>query len=227
MNRTKIEYLDYTWNPFVGCTGKDCAVGSNCWARRMAKRMKPKCAKCYEFTPHYHYERFTQPEKMKNPSVIGVGFMGDIFDSGYGIAIHKSLFYEMGKCFRHRFLVLTKQSETMVSFFKNWENVPKNVAVGVSVNNSKDLHRIDDLRQVDAIMRYVSFEPLYEELEPSFDGISWIIIGGQTNPKLMPDPEWVFRLIEKAHMDKIPVFVKNNVPGVELHEYPSFLDIKK
>ncbi len=61
MNKTGIEYLDYTWNPLVGCSGEGCAVREHCWAMRQAKRRKHECQDCYDFKPHNHVERVEQP----------------------------------------------------------------------------------------------------------------------------------------------------------------------
>ncbi len=80
MNRTKIEYLDWTWNPIVDCNGVSCAVSGRCWAKGQAKRRKNDCVDCYAFKPHYHLERLKQPLAVKKPSRIGVCFMGDLFE---------------------------------------------------------------------------------------------------------------------------------------------------
>ena len=221
MNRTKIEYLDYTWNPVVGCSGVGCAVRDYCWARGQAKRRKHECQDCYEFKPHYHFERFKQPLAVKKPARIGVGFMGDLFDSAFSISFHLQLFGVMAEAYQHSFICLTKQSRNMLNFVENWSNVPRNVWLGVSVNRKEDLHRIDDLRAADAAVKFVSFEPLYEDLGIiDFEGIDWIIIGGQTRPEVLPDRSWVQTLMMQAREMEIPVFVKNNLESL-YWRYPS------
>ncbi len=211
MNRTKIEYLDFTWNPTVGCSGLDCAVRQNCWAKKQAKRKKHVCQDCYDFKPHYHWERIRQPLKVKKPSRIGVGFMGDMYDSGFGISMLQQIFSVMEEASQHTFLSLTKQSANMKVFLTNWQTVPENVWIGVSVNREQDLYRIEDLKEIDAPVKFVSFEPLYEDLsDADLSGIDWVVIGAQTRPTKYPSYDWVLSLLQK----KIPVWLKNNLKPI-------------
>jgi protein gp37 len=223
MNRTKIEYLDYTWNPVVGCNGVGCAVRKHCWARSQAKRQKPLvdrngnsrgCLNCYDFRPHYHFERFNEPLKVKKPARIGVSFMGDLFDSAFSITFHQQLFEIMARASWHTFVVLTKQSQNMRTFVENWawSDVPINVWLGVSVNRKEDLHRIDDLKVTSAVVKFVSFEPLYEDLgDVDLSGIDWVIIGAQRRPNMQPTFNAVKSVISQAQTDGAKVFLKNNL----------------
>lgn len=231
MNPTKIEYLDYTWNPFVGCSGKTCAVAGACWARGQAKRQKPGedkngkvrgCRFCYEFKPHYHFERFHQPQVVKKPSRIGVGFMGDIFDSAFGICMLQQLFEIMELASWHTFLCLTKQSRNMLTFNRNWQRFPVNVWMGVSVNNVRDIERIRDLQQTDALVKFVSFEPLFADLKGvDLSGIDWIIVGAQKRPDVQPKRAWVLDLEKVARAAGAKIFRKNNLSGFSrLQEIP-------
>lgn len=221
MNVTRIEYLDLTWNPFVGCSGVNCAVRAHCWAMGQAKRMKHKCGKCYSFTPHYHHERFNQPLEVKKPSRIGVGFMGDIFDKGFDATTHQILFNIMKEAHWHGFFCLTKQSANMVTFNENLRSFPENVCMGVTVNRKADLYRIDDLRKTDAAIKFVSFEPLYENLGGVYlEGIQWAVIGGQTGPTWYPDTLAVNDLMSQLRKKDIPIFLKNNLGRKEkVQEY--------
>jgi len=227
MNKTKIEYLDFTWNPIVGCTGEGCYVRDVCWARGQAKRRKHSCSLCYQFLPHYHFERFDQPLKVKKPARIGVGFMGDLFDKNYSIIFNQKLFRIMEKAKQHTFLILTKQPENMLTFFSNWQNVPANVWVGVTVNKELDCYRIDQLRQIEAPILFVSFEPLQECILPNLKEIDWIIIGAQKRPNKQPKPNWVGHLVISARIFGAKVFLKNNLyplPTTERYQEipPSF-----
>lgn len=210
MNRTKIEYLDLTWNPTAGCEGLGCAVRKKCWARAMAKRQKHRCELCYTFRPHVHFERFDQPFEVKKPSRIGVSFMGDFYDKGIAYNIRASLYMRMEKASWHTFLILTKQPQNIDLD----EGFPRNVWLGVTVNSKEDLWRIDALRLIEAKTKFVSFEPLYGPICPkklNLERINWIIIGAQTRPELLPSPLWVNSLIEQAKERHIPIFVKNNI----------------
>jgi len=220
MNRTRIEYLDYTLNLFVGCNGVDCAVREHCWARAMAKRQR--CELCRRFVPHYHSERWVEPFKVKKPSRIGLNFSSDTFDRD---VVHHLSFNEMivmvEKADWHTFIVLTKQPQN-IPFNQVW---PKNLWIGVTVNRKADLWRIDALRErVGGVIRFISFEPLYEDLGAvDLAGINWVIIGAQTRPNLQPEIEWVHTLAAQARIVGAGVFIKNNVfpwSKLRLQEFP-------
>ena len=83
MNATKIEYLNFTWSPNVGCSGENCAVYKYCFAKKFKKRNLLKCPQCYEFKPHNHFERLEQPLHTKLPQRIGVDFSADFWDRGF------------------------------------------------------------------------------------------------------------------------------------------------
>lgn len=126
MNRTKIEYLDYTWNPTHGCSpvSEGCA---NCWARTMAKRLAAMGAESYDpadpFKPTFNPRELDLPFRLKKPSRIGVSFMGDLFHEDVSDEyIAKVLSGTISK--KHIFLLLTKRPERMREFFKrckSWE----------------------------------------------------------------------------------------------------------
>lgn len=221
MNRTAIEYLQFTWNPIVGCSGVDCAVREACWAKGQAKRRKHKCKDCYDFKPHYHFERLDQPSEVKKSARIGVGFMGDIFDAAFSINMNQLLFSKMEKAFWHTFVCLTKQSKNLLTFNQNWQSFPENIWMGVSVNRREDVHRIEDLKATDAKVKFVSFEPLYEEVTDlhhswlDLKGIDWIIIGAQKRPNLQPEQDWVSNLLSFAVTAGVKVFLKNNLACID------------
>jgi len=208
MNRTKIEYLDFTWNPVVGCSGIGCAVREHCWARAMAKRQKHRCELCYTFEPHIHWERLDEPLSRKKPARIGVVFMGEFWDREVPEWVRSRIFMTIEKTLWHTFVILTKQPQNI----DVEEPIPKNVWLGVSVNRRQDLWRIDTLRQVPATIRTASFEPLYECMgDIDLEGINWVIIGAQTRPRLQPDSYWVWSLRNEAQNHGIPIFMKNNL----------------
>jgi len=220
MNRTKIEYLHYTWNPTVGCSGIGCAVYAECWARAMAKRQKQRCQLCYDFKPHVHLERFTEPYHLiKGGSRIGVSFMGDFYDKGIYETFREQIYNTIRACCRHTFILLTKQPKNII-YHSVW---PDNLWFGVTVNRKADLWRIDALRErVGGVIRFVSFEPLYEDMgDIDLEGIDWVIIGAQTRPNVQPDSYWVWRLRNEAQEHGIPVFLKNNLNlPYKLQEFP-------
>jgi protein gp37 len=204
MNKTKIEYLNYTWNPIVGCSGLGCAVRKNCWASKQEKRRKHECEACYTFTPHVHWERLEQPFTVKKSSRIGVAFCGEFYDKEISENARASIFMRIEKAYWHTFVIFTKQPQNIDLD----EPIPKNVWLCVSVNRKQDLWRIANLRETSATIKGVSFEPLYEDLsDADLDEIDWIVIGAQTRPNVYPKYDWVIALMQKH----IPVFLKNNL----------------
>ena len=88
------------------------------------------------------------------------------------------------------------------------------------MNRKADLWRIDGLRNIDVKVKFVSFEPLLENLgeDINLDGVSWVIVGAQTRPEKQPDHRWVASLTKQAMSRDIPVFLKNNLSDSALDE---------
>lgn len=200
---------------------------ANCWARWQAKRQKHTCkyGLCYRFEPHYHKERLDEPLHTRKPCRIGLNFMGETFDRmirDINPEAWKDMLDMMNRASWHTFVILTKQPQNIPKSMV----FPKNVWLGVTVNRKSDLWRIDSLREADAQTMFVSFEPLYEDLnDVNLEGIDWIIIGGQTRPTLLPSYPWVLGLIQKAKSCNLPIFIKNNLKEVmarwpPLQEFP-------
>jgi len=222
MNRTKIEYLDFTWNPGVGCSGVGCAVREKCWARRCAKRQK--CSSCKSFIPHVHPERLTEPLKLSKPAVIGCCFMGEFFELDCTQQLR--ILNVIRAANWHKFLILTKQPQRIP-----YQNFPNNLWIGVSINTVGGLWRLADLKNLsETTHKFISFEPLYEDLKnANLNGIEWIIIGAQTRPLKMPSATWITNLVDKAENDLIPFFLKNNLyvskTPAATHEFPKDLEV--
>jgi len=221
MNRTLIEYLDYTTNPIVGCSGVGCAVAKHCWARKTAKR-HVNCECCVSFVPHVHWERFDDFLTVKKASRIGVSFMGEIYDKEISNWVRKDYYMHMLKAPQHNFIIFTKQPQNIDD-----EPLPPNLSIGVSVNRKEDLWRIDRLREIECRCRIVSFEPLYEHLDADLTDIGWIIIGAQKRPDLQPKQEWVLALMQSARVFGAKIFLKNNLqpcPVIDrMQQYPEAL----
>ena len=210
MNRTKIEYLNFTWNPIAGCSGIGCAVRKECWARAQSKRRKWRCTLCYVFKPHLHKERLHEPLQRKKSSRIGVTFSGDFFDIGMHPNWQQDVLEIIEKCQWHIFILLTKQPQNIPKWF-DYES-PKNLWIGVSINRKADLWRLEKLKQLITEHKLSSFEPLYEDLGAiNLKGIDWVIIGAQTKPLWKPDIAWVQKIMERAHSVNAKVFLKNNL----------------
>jgi protein gp37 len=177
---------------------------------RQAKRQKHRCQLCYSFVPHLHKERLFEPMQLWKPSKIGVCFSGDLFDMEVKDEWRQAVLDSIRGAYWQTFICLTKQPQNI-----RQKLYPPNLWIGVTVNTKNDLWRISyltrDLKDcVDT--KFVSFEPLLEDMgNCNLNEINWVIIGGQTRPKLLPKYDWVSSLRTNAYMSGCKVFLKNNL----------------
>ncbi len=206
MQKTKIEWCDYSINPVKGL----CPVGcSYCYARRLYKRFK--------WNPELYRDvlAFMGIEKLK-PSRIFVGSTMELFGEWIEPNWMLDIFDIVKRFPQHTFIFLTKQPQNLIK----WNPFPENVWLGVSVYNDKMLDvAVDKLEDIQAKVKFISFEPLLEKLTLSLDyafyysGISWAIIGQITPVRkaTMPKIEWIKEIVEAADKAGVPVFLKNNL----------------
>jgi len=122
------------------------------------------------------------PLSWKKPRMIFVNSMSDLFHEDVPSEFIQSVFRIMNMASRHIFQVLTKRSDRLREMSESflWTD---NIWMGVSVENDDCANRIDDLLQTDAVVKFLSLEPLLGSLEDvSFEGIGWIIVGGESGP---------------------------------------------
>jgi len=211
LNRTGIEWCDYTWNPITGCT-RNCPY---CYARRMAYRLKGRYGYPEDnpFTPTFHPDRLLEPLKVKKPSKIFTVSMGEMFDKDVPELWRDLVLRIMFEARQHTFLVLTKQPRRVS--FNHEEYVPTNLWVGVSqdgmTTSIEDICELDDNAQVPP--NFVSCEPLLGPVDlPEYNSLKWVIIGAQTGAGAkQPRKEWVQHLASQAIDQGIPIFIKDNV----------------
>jgi protein gp37 len=205
-----IEWTDSTWNPMTGCTkiSPGCA---NCYAERMALRLQAmgqaNYADGFKITAHEH--TLGLPLRWRKPRTIFVNSMSDIFHKAASFDFIRRIFGVMEKASWHRFQVLTKRSDRLVKLapLLPW---PENIWVGVTVENSDFLYRIDHLRMVDAAVRFLSLEPLLGPI-PKIDlsGLDWVIVGGESGPGARPmEVEWVRGVQRQCKEANVPFFFK-------------------
>lgn len=189
-----IEWTEQTWNPTVGCT-KISAGCKHCYAERMARRLHGMGMPGYEngFRLRLIPERLNEPLLRRKPTVYFVNSMSDLFHEKVPFEFIRRVFDVMGRARQHTFQVLTKRPSRMAKFCKGIE-VPANVWLGTSVENRRHgVPRIDHLRDVEAAVRFLSIEPLLEDLGTlDLSGISWVIVGGESGPGARPmQPGWI------------------------------------
>ncbi|MBN1825434.1 MAG: phage Gp37/Gp68 family protein [Candidatus Eisenbacteria bacterium] len=207
---SKIEWTEATWNPVTGCT-KISSGCKHCYAETMAKRLKamgnPRYAR--GFTPVLHYDLVEHPLHWKKPRTIFVNSMSDLFHDDVPDSFIGSIFKTMGEASWHRFQILTKRSARLreVAPSLPWHS---NIWMGVSVEDRLTKHRIEDLRATPAPIKFLSLEPLLEDLgHLDLSGIAWIIVGGESGPGARPmDPLWVRRIRDICSQSDTPFFFK-------------------
>jgi protein gp37 len=199
-----------TWNPVTGCT-KVSQGCKNCYAERMAKRLKAMGVERYRdgFKVTLHEDLLEVPKKWKGSKLVFVNSMSDVFHEDVPIEFIQRLFKTMNECPQHTFQLLTKRSERVKELGSqlDWG---ENIWMGVSVEDERVMHRVDDLREVPAQVRFLSCEPLIGPLSSlQLDGIHWVIAGGESGPRSRPmEREWVEEIREKCEDASVAFFFK-------------------
>lgn len=207
---SSIEWTESTWNPLTGCT-KISPGCKHCYAERMAKRLKamgqPNYAHGFQLT--LHENALEKPLEWKKPQVVFVNSMSDLFHKDVPVEFILEVFDVMRRAHWHTFQVLTKRAERLeeVTPQIDW---PDNVWMGVSVENSDYMFRIDHLRRTNAKTKFLSLEPLLGPLPNlNLNGIKWAIVGGESGPGARPVmQEWVTQIRDQCLAAKVPFFFK-------------------
>lgn len=191
---SKIEWTEQTWNPVSGCT-KISPGCKHCYAEKMAERLRHMGCSGYEngFVLTLQPSRLRQPEQRKKPTVWFVNSMSDLFHEEVPDDYIDQVMDVIRRTPQHTYQLLTKRAERLPAYFAN-RSVPQNLWLGVSVEDRKyGVPRIDHLRQVNAHIRFLSVEPLLEDIgDVDLTGIHWVIVGGESGKGARPmDPEWV------------------------------------
>lgn len=210
MKTTKIEWTEATWNPSVGCNkvSEGCA---NCYAEVMSRRLEAMGVEDYKdgfkfkILPH----RLDIPFKTKKPTKFFVNSMSDIWHEEMPETFLNQIFEVIEKTSQHTYQLLTKRAENMAKYFKN-KKIPQNVWLGVTVENKRAKSRIDCLRNIDAKIRFLSIEPLLENLEKiNFNNIDWAIVGGESGLKARQmKEEWVVNIKNQCEKQGVAFFFK-------------------
>jgi protein gp37 len=219
-----IEWTEVTWNPVTGCD-KISAGCKNCYAERMAKRLKAMGSARYEngFRITLHDDLVDLPRKWKKSRIVFVNSMSDLFHPDIPLEFIQAVFRTMNETPQHTYQILTKRSERLLKLSKHltWT---KNIWMGVSVEDERVINRISDLQKVPAITRFLSLEPLIGPLNnlPLKD-IHWVIVGGESGPKARPMYDsWVDAIHNQCKKAEVPFFFKQ-WGGVQKHKHGRLL----
>jgi protein gp37 len=208
--KSTIEWTEMTWNPVTGCT-KVSEGCRHCYAERLALRLRAMGNQRYVngFEVTLHNDLVNLPRKLRQPRVIFVNSMSDLFHEDVPEEFIGRVFETMAGCPQHTFQVLTKRSRRLREMATRlpW---PNNVWIGVSVEDQRVLGRIDELREVPAGVRFLSCEPLLGPLDAlHLEGIAWVIVGGESGPGARPmRQEWVESILRQCRRAKVPFFFK-------------------
>ena len=210
MRTTKIEWTDKTWNPITGCSKKSTGC-QHCYAEVMSRRLKAMGLSKYAngFSVTLHYELINEPYKWKQSHNIFVCSMTGIFHEDVPFDFVDNMFDVIRKTDQHRYQILTKRAERMAEYFETRE-IPDNVWLGVTVEAQSSRFRIDYLRNLQASVKFLSCEPLVEDLgELDLTGIDWVIVGGESGPHARPMQEdWVLKVRKQVEEQKARFFFK-------------------
>lgn len=208
---SKIEWTEQTWNPIVGCT-KISTGCKHCYAETMAKRLQAMGTPGYEngFALRLLPVRLADPAKRKKPTVYFVNSMSDLFHEKVPETYIEQVFDVIAATPQHSYQILTKRAARLARYFRD-RAVPPNVWLGVSVENRRHgVPRIDYLRTVPARIRFLSVEPLLDDVGAlDLHNIHWVIVGGESGPKARPmKPEWAEAVRRQCAEQEVAFFFK-------------------
>lgn len=212
---TTIEWTDATWNPVRGCS-KVSPGCKNCYAERFAERFRGVPGHPFEqgFDVRLVPEKLTDPLRWRSPRKVFVNSMSDLFHENVADDYILRVCEVMGEANWHIFQILTKRHERMAELLSGrlraFAMMP-HIWWGVSVENKKHgLPRLRRLQQTDIAVRFLSIEPLLEDLgKIDLKGIAWAIVGGESGPGARPmKAEWVRSIQAQCEQAGVPFFFK-------------------
>lgn len=229
MSASKIEWTDETWNPVTGCV-KISPGCKNCYAEKFAERFRGVAGHPYEggFDPQLRPERLEHPFRWRTPRMVFVNSMSDLFGEFVPDEYIDQVFAVMRRTPQHTYQVLTKRALRMREWTQTcrWLTSATNIWLGVSVEDRKyGLPRIEELRQAVAAIRFLSIEPLLEDVgKLDLTGIDWVIAGGESGPRARPvDIAWVRGIRDQCGEQGVAFFFKQ-WGGVRKHATGRVLD---
>lgn len=213
MNRTNISWTEYSWNPIRGCSkiSEGCRY---CYAEDIALRfhLTPErwSKKFANMNIQFIHKELDEPAKIKKPSYIFTCSMSDVFHEFVPFDYIDKIFQVMAESDHHTFQILTKRPKRAIEYKEGWL---ENIWLGTSVENQKELHRIDSLRETNAQLKFLSIEPLLEPLGDNIDltDIDWVIVGGESGQNFRPmKHSWARQIRDQCVEKQIPFFFKQS-----------------
>jgi len=224
--RTAIEWTDATWNPVTGCTkvstGCDHCYAATLAERRLRERYLSRTPvidipenRADPFAVRLWPERLPQPAKWREPRMVFVNSMSDLFHVDVPEEYIREVFEVMLRVDRHIYQVLTKRPARAARFWRRnsglfgGRQVPAHIWLGSSVENADVLYRVDQLREVPAETRFLSCEPLLGPLNLDLRDIHWVIGGGESGPGYrLVDLAWVRGIRDQCQAQGVAFFFK-------------------
>ena len=210
-----IEWTGNTWNPVRGCSkiSPGCA---HCYAEAFAERFRGVPGNAFEqgFDVRLAPWKLLEPVQWARPKRIFVNSMSDLFHDDVPDRFIVAAFEVMAAADWHTYQILTKRPTRMRRMLKNdlaFAAGMPNVWWGVTVENrNHGLPRLECLQECDVAMRFLSCEPLLEDLGPlNLDGINWVIVGGESGPGARPvRREWIVSLRNQCQAMQVPFYFK-------------------
>jgi len=236
-DKSSIEWTDATWNPVTGCT-KISAGCDNCYAERFSERFRGTPGHPFEngFDLTLRPDRLTQPLRWRQPRMVFVNSMSDLFHKDIPKEFIGRVFDTMEAANWHTFQVLTKRSSLMRNFLRSRYGTapgPAHMWFGVSIEDGTKLSRVRHLQEAPAGVRFLSIEPLIGPIgELNLAGIDWVIVGGESGPRARPiERAWVRSIREQCKAAQVAFFFKQwgglrpksggrKLDGREWNEFP-------
>jgi protein gp37 len=221
MAQSSIEWTDSTWNPVAGCTILSAGC-TNCYAMRMAARLSAMGMEKYDGLTRKSGGRYVwtgavtldeavldAPRAWRKSRMIFVNSMSDLFQEAVPPEFVARVWETMAATPQHTYQILTKRPERMAEQTASLPVLP-NVWLGTSVEDSSVLDRIEHLRGSQAVVRFVSFEPLIGSVKDAdLREIHWAIVGGESGPRSRPmDQSWVDEIYELCADQDVAFFFK-------------------
>lgn len=223
MSETAIEWTDSTWNPVAGCSVMSSGC-TNCYAMQMAHRLEAMGVEKYSGLTrksgsrtvwkgivHEDPHSLGIPLRWKKPRKVFVNSMSDLFHPSVSSEFIAEVWSVMERTPHHSYQILTKRPDRMADLSASgWLAKLPNVWLGTSVEDQRVAYRIDELREVPATIRFISFEPLIGSVGPTdLTGIDWAIVGGESGPRARPIQEaWIDEIHDACRSFETAFFFK-------------------